>query len=32
MLAFAMTAAIRNHANPPSPKKAERQTTAKTKP
>jgi SRSO17 transposase len=31
MLAFAMMAVIRHRANPPSPKKTERRTTAKTK-
>src|ERR1022692_3369351 len=31
MLAFAMMAVIRHHANPPPPKKTKRQTTAKTK-
>src|SRR5258708_5583921 len=31
MLAFAMMAAIRHHANPPQPKKRQRRTTAKTK-
>ena len=31
MLAFAMMAAIRHHANPPRPKKTTRRTTAKTK-
>ncbi len=32
MLAFAMMAVIRHHANPPQPKKTQRRTTAKTKP
>jgi SRSO17 transposase len=32
MLAFAMMAVIRHHANPPTPKKTQRRTTAKTKP
>ena len=32
MLAFAMMAVIRHHANPPRPKKTQRRTTAKTKP
>jgi hypothetical protein len=32
MLAFAMMAAIRHHANPPQPKKTQRRTKAKTKP
>src|SRR3979490_2633700 len=32
MLAFAMMAVIRHHANPPQPKKKQRRTTAKTKP
>ena len=32
MLAFAMMAVIRHHANPPQPKKTQRQTAAKTKP
>jgi SRSO17 transposase len=31
MLAFAMMAVIRHHANPPQPKKTQRRTTAKTK-
>ena len=32
MLAFAMMAVIRHHANPPQPKKTQRRTTAKAKP
>jgi SRSO17 transposase len=32
MLAFAMMAVIRHHANPPQPKKTQRRTMAKTKP
>ena len=32
MLAFAMMAVIRHHANPPQPTKTQRRTTAKTKP
>jgi SRSO17 transposase len=32
MLAFAMMAVIRHHANPPQPKKTQRRTIAKTKP
>jgi SRSO17 transposase len=32
MLAFAMMAVIRHHANPPQPKKMKRRTIAKAKP
>jgi SRSO17 transposase len=32
MLAFAMMAVIRHHANPPQSKKTQRRTKAKTKP